>query len=283
MRHVTLHMLDDVILRVTTLEGELISHTAGRPPFFDEPTSYTLRLEAADVAMDTGSLSALLNHQVFRGGKTPIRDLALVIADGRIQAKGKIHRGLDIPFTMTATISPATDGRVRLHATGIKAVGVPVKGMLDLFGVELEDLMKMPAGRGVQADGDDLLLAPTVMMPAPPMEGQVKDVRIAGAQIAMQLIGPGKPPARPSTLPDPAARNFIYFHGGSIRFGKLTMSDSDLELVDADGRDWFDFYPARYKAQLIAGYSKNTERGGLRTVMPDYSDLVGGRSQVGRR
>jgi hypothetical protein len=59
------------------------------------------------------------------------------------------------------------------------------------------------------------------------------------------------------------------------------MSDADLELVDADGRDRFDFYPARYKRQLVAGYSKNTERGGLRTVMPDYADLQGQAARKG--
>jgi hypothetical protein len=35
--------------------------------------------------------------------------------------------------------------------------------------------------------------------------------------------------------------------------------------------DPFDFYSAKYQAQLIAGYSKNTPQHGLRTYMPDYS------------
>jgi hypothetical protein len=51
------------------------------------------------------------------------------------------------------------------------------------------------------------------------------------------------------------------------------MSAADLQLIDADPRDPFDFFPAQYNAQLIAGYSKNTPSGGLRTYMPDFSDL----------
>jgi hypothetical protein len=273
MRNVDLRMVEGVVLRVTTLEGEFISRAPGVPPVFDDPTSYVLRLQAADLSMDARSLSALLNEQVFRGSKAPVKDLQLTIVDGAVKAKGKLHRGVDIPFSMTATVAATPDGRVRLHSTGIKAIGIPVKGMLDFFGVELEDVMKMPGGRGMQADGDDLLLAPTAMMPPPAMEGRLTAVRISGDRMVMTLTGPGRPPARPATLPDPVARNFLYFHSGSIRFGKLTMSDADLELVDADGRDPFDFYPARYKAQLVAGYSKNTDRGGLRTLMPDYGDL----------
>jgi hypothetical protein len=65
----------------------------------------------------------------------------------------------------------------------------------------------------------------------------------------------------------------VYFSGASIRFGKLTMTGSDLQLIDADERDPFDFFPARYNRQLVAGYSKNTPNGGLETYMPDFEDL----------
>ena len=41
-----------------------------------------------------------------------------------------------------------------------------------------------------------------------------------------------------------------------------------------DDRDAFDFYPAKYDAQLVAGYSKNTPAKGLKTYMPDYNDLA---------
>ena len=51
------------------------------------------------------------------------------------------------------------------------------------------------------------------------------------------------------------------------------MHDADLQLIDNDPKDPFDFYPSRYNAQLVAGYSKNTPQKGLRTYMPDYNDL----------
>ena len=51
-----------------------------------------------------------------------------------------------------------------------------------------------------------------------------------------------------------------------------------------DDRDDFDFYPAKYNAQLVAGYSKNTPERGLMTYMPDFNDLKPGVSlRPGRR
>jgi hypothetical protein len=38
--------------------------------------------------------------------------------------------------------------------------------------------------------------------------------------------------------------------------------------------DPFDFFPARYDAPLVAGYSKNTPQHGLKTYIPDFDDLV---------
>ena len=54
------------------------------------------------------------------------------------------------------------------------------------------------------------------------------------------------------------------------------MTDADMQLIDADARDPFDFFPARYEAQLIAGYSRNTHRHGLQVFMPDYARVAKG-------
>jgi hypothetical protein len=58
-----------------------------------------------------------------------------------------------------------------------------------------------------------------------------------------------------------------------VRFGKLTMADTDLELLDADPADSFDFSLDHYNEQLVAGYSKSNKQGGLCVHMPDYSKV----------
>jgi hypothetical protein len=271
MRNVDLQVTEGVVLRARTLDGELVANKAGSPPVFDDPTSYTMRLASADVSMDASSLTAML-ARVFTGS-SPVKDLKLSIIDGQIVQKGKLRKGVEVPFSMKTNVAPTLDGRIRLHANSLKAVGIPVKGMLDLFGVELDNLMKMPGQRGIQVEGDDILLAPAALLPPPATEGRVKDVRISGDRLVMIMVGSARPPGRPGTLPEPKARNYLYFHGGSVRFGKLTMSDADLQLVDADPADPFDFFPGRYSAQLVAGYSRTTPRGGLKVLMPDYADI----------
>jgi len=77
-----------------------------------------------------------------------------------------------------------------------------------------------------------------------------------------------------SITPPTASHNFMYYRGGTLRFGKLTMVDADLMLVDDDPTDPFDFSPAEYKRQLVTGYSKITQDNGLVTHMPDLADIT---------
>jgi hypothetical protein len=66
----------------------------------------------------------------------------------------------------------------------------------------------------------------------------------------------------------------MYFRGNELRFGKLTMHDADLQIVDKDPKDPFNFFLAYFSQQLVAGYSKTLVNKGLVAYMPDY-DQVG--------
>jgi hypothetical protein len=69
----------------------------------------------------------------------------------------------------------------------------------------------------------------------------------------------------------------MFFRGGVLRFGKLTMNDTDLLIVDADQHDNFDFWLDRYNDQLVAGSSRNTRDHGLVVQMPDFAKVIGER------
>jgi hypothetical protein len=70
-----------------------------------------------------------------------------------------------------------------------------------------------------------------------------------------------------------SAANYMYYRGNQLRFGKLTMTETDMALIDMDPQDPFDFYLDRYKQQLVAGYTKETPTFGLRVFMRDFNKL----------
>ena len=116
---------------------------------------------------------------------------------------------------------------------------------------EMDDMVKIQAGRGIMIDDNDFILDPQWMLPPPRIRGDVTSVRVEGDDI-VQVFGTGPAPGR-RLLPYASYPNYMYFRGGNLRFGKLTMADTDLALIDQDPKDPFDFNLERYNVQLVAG------------------------------
>jgi hypothetical protein len=176
---------------------------------------------------------------------------------------------------MRATLGATADGKIRIHPTVIKAAGFVPKGVLDFLGLHLDRLVKLNRTSAVKIEGDDLLLDPQGLLAPPMIRGRLTKKWIENG-VVVEQFGPDN--ARPAlTPPDANARNYMYYRGGTLRFGKLTMEDTDLLLEDADQKDPFDFSSERYNEQLVAGYSKNTPSHGLIVYMPDLNDLEAAR------
>jgi hypothetical protein len=273
MKNVNLHVGDGVVLKIHSLRGALMRTAESRPPFFDDRRSFVMRIDAGEIAMSTASLTALMNNYVFAYRKAPIKGLEITTDEkGRLEQEGVLDKGVDIPFKTKAVLLPNGDGRIRVHAKSIKAAGVPVKGLMGLLGIEMDDMVKLQAGRGIMVDDNDFILDPQWMLPPPRIRGNVTSVRIEGDDV-VQVFGAGTAPGR-RLCPYAQHRNYMYFRGGHLRFGKLTMADADLALIDQDAKDAFDFDLARYNDQLVAGYSKNMPNRGLKTFMPDADDMA---------
>jgi hypothetical protein len=194
----------------------------------------------------------------------------------QLRQEGVMHKVVDIPFTMWANVS-ADHGMIRLHPTKISICGINGLGLLKAMGQSLEKMLKMPEGRGVRAEENDLLLDPAKILPPPATELRLASVRAEGQEL-VQTYDAGLHLA-PLTLPDPSAKNTMYFKGGTLRMGKLLMIDADMQVVDGDMSDPFDFFIDRYNDQLVAGSSHNQPNYGLIVTMKDFDEVAGRGSQ----
>jgi hypothetical protein len=273
MRHVLYHVGDRVVLQIEYLRGALLP-TGDGPPWFEDPGSFSIAIDTAVVTISTASLSALLNDYVFNYDGTPLENLTVTVDKGQLKQTGTLHKGIDLPFTIRSTLSTTPDGRLRLHPTSVKVSGIGVKGLMKTFGIELENLVKVERGRGVEIADNDFLLAPAGLLPPPRIQGRVTAVKVGRQSIEQTFGGSTRAgrsqPLRPS---DPSARNYMFYRGKVLRFGKLTMMDADLQIVDGDPDDPFDFDLAHLNEQLVAGESHNQPDFGLVTIMPDYQDI----------
>jgi hypothetical protein len=220
-------------------------------PIFDDKNSLSLRISAAEIVIESSNLANVLNSYVFASPHSPLTELSIIVANGRLKVKGKLHDKRDIPFETEGILSPTADGKLQLHSERIKAMHVPVKGLMDLFGIDLGGLIKEGKVSGVQAQEGDLILDLQQILPPPHIEGKVVSVRIEGEKIIQIFGGP-----KSKLMKNVRGGNYMAYKNNRLRFNKLVMDDVDLILIDKDPNDPLDFYLEHYKEQLRRGIQK---------------------------
>jgi hypothetical protein len=268
MRHVDYHVDSTIVLRIDYLRGALQATSPEHAPYFDEKTSFRLSIDSARIAVAPQALGDLLNRYTFSYPGSPLRHLELSVEKGQLKQQGTM-RG--ISFTVVGDLTLIPTGELRLHPSSVKAVGIGVGGLMKFFGLHLDKLLKLRGVRGVRIEKDDFYLNPAALLPPPQVKGRVNAVRVTDSAIALTFMPTDSAKVKPLDVPDPKATNYMYYHGNVLRFGKLTMNDTDLLIEDAEPGDPFDFFLDQYKAQLVAGYSRTRPNDGLRVVMQDFN------------
>ena len=273
MHNVDLHVAPDIKLHIPHLRGHFDAAGRREVPYLDETTSYSVTVDSGIVSIDLASLNALLTR-TLAGDRSNVEGLKVATdAEGNLRQKGVIDKGIDVPFNVKAGIQATPDGKLRIVTKSVKGFGIPMKPLMKLFHIEMDDLLKVKPGHGVTVVDNDLILDPATLLPPPSIQGKITSARVVGKDV-IQVFGDG---VRRRLTPRAVSTNYIYWRGGSLAFGKLTMTATDLELIDMDPSDPFDFSVDHWNDQLVAGYSKTTAARGLKAHMPDYNDL--GRPQ----
>lgn len=266
MRNVMYHFTSTIAAHIIQLEGELSPTEKNGLPVFDDSNSFTIVIRSATISVLIDSLTSALNQYVLKAPDSPIKDVRISANSEKLRIKGRLHSKGDVPFETEGELSVTPNGKIRVHTEKIKAGHLPVKGLLDLLGKDLSRLIDTRKVPGLSIEKDDLLLTPSELFPPPHIQGNLRSISIAGNQIVQQY-------GDDSSARAAFAGNYMAYRGGRLRFGKLTMSDADLTLIDMDPQDPFDFYLDHYKEQLVAGYTKITPKFGLRSYFRDYNKL----------
>jgi hypothetical protein len=268
MKNVMYHYTDSIAVHILRLQGALVPVKSDSIVIFDDKHSFTLALASAEISISCNALAQVLNENVFSSSDAPIKNISIESKDNQLIIKGKLPQKADVSFETTGTLSADPDGRIRLHAGHVKAAHLPMKGLMDLLGIDFSRVIDTHKIQGIVIDKDDILLDPEKILPPPHIRGKVTAVRLQGNEI-VQTFGTAQAPNFAAKQPG----NYMAFRHSDMRFGKLTMHDADLIMIDLDPRDPFDFYLDHYQEQLVAGYTKSTLDFGLRVHTRDYNKL----------
>lgn len=267
---VQLRLFADARIHVIRLVGTVTSVHGGEAVALDDKQSYTIAVEGAETRIAWADLSAVLNEYTFAFDGAPVGDLTIDREEDedqldQVELRGDLESALGLRFEIEGIPEVTSDGRIRIRTTSVQALDIPVEGLMHALGLDAADLMGNLEERGIDFEGDDLILDASRAFPPPRMSGRVAAVHVEEDGLRIALGDPDKAPALDRA-------NHLWFRGGTIRIGRMTQTNADLRIVDADPDDPFDFFPDRMNDQLAAGYAKMRADGGLTMFVPDFDE-----------
>ncbi|HEX5074982.1 MAG TPA: hypothetical protein VFW03_17325 [Gemmatimonadaceae bacterium] len=274
MKNVNLRVAKDAVVGVRTLRGQVMPTQPGGSALLDSTSSFSIRITSGTVALESADLGVILNRFVFGYKGSPLKHLKVRTEGDQLVQSGVMHKGVDLKFEIKAALSLTDSGWIRLHPTKVRVLGINGKSLLHALGLRLDDMLDLSKSTAARVKGDDIYLDPTKILPPPAITGRLTSVRVEGNALVQQF----------ATLPDDsvftgyaradsAAPNYLFFRGARLRFGRLEMHDTELQILDLDPSDPFDLFLAEYNKQLTAGYSRNRPNLSLQAFFPDYNDL----------
>ena len=272
MRNVDFHVGDGVVLHIRRLRGQMLGRNGVVD--FDDISSYVVEVASAEVRLTGTDLGNLLNRHVFAYRGAPLSGLRVEITPEGLRQTGTLHKGVDIPFDMTSTVSLTPDGRMELHPSRVRIFGVNGLTLMSALGLSLDKMIDLTRAQGITVKGNDLFLDATTLLPPPRIQGRITSVRLDGNEL-VQTFGSPADSAIAAPPMDPGAANFMLYRGGALHFSKLLMRDAEMLVVDEDPRTPFDFDNLDYRKQLVAGRSRTLPDMGLEVWMPDARSLAG--------
>ena len=281
MKNVHLRVADNAVVGVRQLRGEVIPTDRGGSALLDSTRSFSIRITSGTVSLASADLGVILNRFVFGYKGSPLRNLRVRTSGDQLVQTGIMRKGVDLKFEITSTLSLTDSGWIRLRPTKVRVLGVNGQALLHALGLKLDNLLDLSGSAAARVKGDDIYLDPTKILPPPAISGRLASVRVDGDALVQEFVRlPEDSLFSGYARADSAAPNYLFFRGGRLRFGRLEMRDTELQIIDLDPSDPFDLFLAEYNKQLVAGYSRTRTDRSLQTFFPDYTELRQGTAPV---
>ncbi|HRP68785.1 MAG TPA: hypothetical protein PLY93_04580 [Turneriella sp.] len=275
-------LTDDISMNVKELIGEAIPK--GGVPFvnFDDVNSFRIDILSGEAFVKTEIMEYIFNNMVFNYDGSPLKNMKMQFFDDdedgkkvkKLRLTGDMKLVMWISFEMTGKMYLDREKTLMvIEAERIKSLGNPyTKGILDAVGLNMEKLLPVPTGRGVTMIGNKIIVEPFKIFPPPQIGGYISDMRLHND--GLQLFFSSKTKVNFPPLPVRNVKNYLYLYRGDVKFGKLTMVDARLQMVDMSQQNDFDFYLKKYQLPLAVGYSKIMSDGSVVAHIPDYRDVA---------
>jgi hypothetical protein len=247
------------------IRGQMLRTRQQVTPSFDDPDSFVLEIQKGVIHVNIGDIGNFLN--TVSPANSPLKNISIQPQGDQLVVHGTVHKIVPLPIELVGALSPTHDGLVRFHVVKLDVLKIPLKGLLGGLHLKLSDLVHATNVPGIQVAENDIVFDTQKVLPPPHIHGLLTTVRVLPPDLEIIYGNAPNDDARLAQW-----HNFLRLSGGSLDFGKLTMHNVDLTMIDASQDAWFDLDLVNYQAQLVNGTTRMTAQAGLEIFMPDVDE-----------
>ncbi len=247
---------------VVWIRGLMLRADPGTIPSLDALDSFIFDIQKGVIHVDIGDLADYLN--AVSATNAPLKKISIEAVGDQLKVHGILKKVVDLPVEITGALSALPTGEVRFHPSKISVLKVPMKGLLGLFHVHIDDFISDPHMPGIRIVDNDIVFDTSRLLPPPHIRGQLTAIRTRFPYIEAVYGDAGNDEAVLAQW-----HNFLRLSGGTLNFGAFTMHHADLTMIDVNDSPWFGLDLAHYQSQLTKGYARFTPTFGIEAYMPD--------------
>lgn len=269
-RNVQYRVDEDIVVGMPDLVADLQVKRPNQPLIPANKEDFVVNIHTGNLIMDDASMTSIFNKYVFNYEGSPLSDLKIANKDGKVTMAGTMHKGIPLPFSMEGTLSPNGAGQLILKPESVKSAGIPVKGIMDILGLEMAKLINSKAA-GVKIDGNNVVIYPDKLLPPPAINGFVTAAKVENGRVVMVFDDKVRRPY--PDVPEANAKNYLLMWGGTVLINNHLILDAKLQMIDTTPQDVMKFHMPLYREQLAAGYVV-ADRGYTIAYVPDVNSTT---------
>src|SRR3954468_14132986 len=159
-------------------------------------------VQSGSITLSSESLTKLFNSK--SGGNAKLKDMKITTEGQNLSVVGKVHKVMDINFQIQGPLKPLQHGDVRMDVDTIHADGMPIKGLMNMFGSDLGSLMGSGSAPGVSAEKNTVVFHTEELMH---FRGEITAVHVLKDGVTLDF-GPSKAESHAEVVkPSPAAKH----------------------------------------------------------------------------
>lgn len=242
---------EDIVVGLPDLDADLQVKRPNQPLILSNLNDFVINIHTGHLVIDDTSMSAIFNKYAFGYADSPLTDLKITSQEGKITLSGTLHKGIPIPFSLVGTLAPNGQGQLVLHPEVVSSAGIPVKGILDVMGVEMANLINSRSA-GVKIDGNNITIYPDKLLPPPAIMGFAVAAQVHAGRTVMIFDDHARRPY--PEVPEPDANNYVLMWGGNVLINNHLIMNAKMQEIDNTPSDPMWIYLPLHREQLEAGY-----------------------------